>query len=61
MGSYLSTRVDEDKDWKSDARYAMETGTYCVMCGGPFDIEGDVYNLDPKEPRYQVCGFLAAV
>jgi hypothetical protein len=32
----------------------MEAGTYCVICGGPFDIEGDVYNLDPKEPRYQV-------
>jgi hypothetical protein len=34
--------------------YAMESGTSCVICGNPFDIEGDVHNLDPKEPRYQV-------
>jgi hypothetical protein len=53
MGNLLSSRDVED-DWKSDAQYAMEAGTYCVICGGPFDIEGDVYNLDPKEPRYQV-------
>jgi hypothetical protein len=53
MGNLWSSRTVEDS-WKSDARYAMEAGTYCVICGGPFDIEGDVYNLDPKEPRYQV-------
>jgi hypothetical protein len=54
MGNFFSSSVDED-DWKSDAQYAMEAGTFCVICGGPFDMEGDVYNLNPKEPRYQVC------
>ncbi|KAF1846506.1 uncharacterized protein K460DRAFT_281861 [Cucurbitaria berberidis CBS 394.84] len=52
MGSFLSSRID-DADWKSDARYAMESGTFCVICGGPFDVEGDVYNIDPKEMRYR--------
>jgi hypothetical protein len=54
MGSIFSSQDVEDEVWKSDAQYAMESGTYCVICGGPFDIEGDVYNLHPKEPRYQV-------
>jgi hypothetical protein len=54
MGTFFSSSTTEDDGWKSDARYAMESGTYCVICGAPFDIEGDVYNLDPKEPRYQV-------
>ncbi|KAF2828954.1 hypothetical protein CC86DRAFT_392220 [Ophiobolus disseminans] len=53
MGNMLSSKEAEDDNWKSDARYAMESGTYCIICGGPFDLEGDVYNLDPKEPRYQ--------
>ncbi|KAI8942629.1 hypothetical protein NX059_000683 [Plenodomus lindquistii] len=39
-------------NWKSDVRYAMESGAFCVICGGPFDIEGDVYNIDPKDPRF---------
>jgi hypothetical protein len=55
MGGMLSSQENEEGNWKSDARYAMESGTYCIICGGPFDMEGDVYNLDPKEPRYQVC------
>ena len=50
----LSSEDAGEENWKSEARYAMEAGTYCVICGGPFDLEGDVYNLDPKEPRYQV-------
>jgi hypothetical protein len=54
MGTFFSSSAAEDDGWKSDARHAMESGTYCVICGAPFDIEGDVYNLDPKEPRYQV-------
>ncbi|KAH7069093.1 hypothetical protein BKA63DRAFT_101076 [Paraphoma chrysanthemicola] len=53
MGSFLSSRADEDVNWKSDARFAMESRVYCVICGGPFDTEGEVYNLDTKEPRYQ--------
>jgi hypothetical protein len=54
MGNLWSLQTAEHDEWKSDAQYAMESGTYCVICGNPFDIEGDVYNLDPKEPRYQV-------
>ncbi|CAO2654973.1 Nn.00g117060.m01.CDS01 [Neocucurbitaria sp. VM-36] len=52
MGNFFSSRV-EDTEWKSDARYAMESGVFCVICGGPFDMEGDVYNIDPKEKRYR--------
>jgi hypothetical protein len=52
MGGVLSSKVEDD--WKSDARYAMEAGPFCVVCGGPFDIEGDVYNIDPKDIRFQV-------
>jgi hypothetical protein len=54
MGGYSSSQTVQNGTWKSDAWYAMESGTYCVICGGPFDIEGDIYNQDPKEPRYQV-------
>ncbi|KAF2027695.1 hypothetical protein EK21DRAFT_71444 [Setomelanomma holmii] len=53
MGSFLSSRANADDNWKSDARFAMESRVYCVICGGPFDTEGEVYNLDTKEPRYQ--------
>ena len=52
MGSYFSSPAKDV--WKSDVRYAMDAGTFCVICGGPFDIEGDVYNIDPKDPRFQV-------
>ncbi|KAH8640248.1 hypothetical protein IG631_03189 [Alternaria alternata] len=51
MGGLHSSKVEEV--WKSDARHAMEAGTFCVVCGGPFDIEGDVYNIDPKDIRFQ--------
>jgi hypothetical protein len=54
MGGFLSSKTSSQDTWKSDARYAMEEGTYCVICGSPFDIEGDIYNQDPIEPRYQV-------
>lgn len=52
MGSLLSSKVSDD--WKSDARCAMEDSRFCVICGGPFDVEGDVYNIDPKDMRFQV-------
>jgi hypothetical protein len=52
MGSFISSLPEDD--WKSDAQHGMESGTFCVICGGPFDIEGDVYNIDPKDPRFQV-------
>ena len=52
MGGLLSSKVEDD--WKSDARHAMEAGTFCVICSGPFDIEGDVYSIDPKDIRFQV-------
>jgi hypothetical protein len=55
MGSLLSSKVEDD--WKSDARHAMEAGTFCVVCGSPFDIEGDIYNIDPKDIRFQVRYF----
>ncbi|KAG9194726.1 hypothetical protein G6011_04761 [Alternaria panax] len=51
MGGLLSSKVEDD--WKSDAQHAMETGSFCVVCGNPFDIEGDVYNIDPKDTRFQ--------
>ena len=57
MGNPWSSQVDDDDNWKSDAKYAMEAGTFCVICGSPFDIDGDVYNVDPKEARYQVWIF----
>jgi hypothetical protein len=53
MGSFISSSQVEDV-WKSDMRQAMEAGTFCVICGGPFEIEGDVYNIDPKDPRFEV-------
>jgi hypothetical protein len=53
MGSFVSAQAEED-EWKSDARHAMEAGVYCVVCGNPFDIEGDVYNIDAKDTRFQV-------
>ncbi|KAF2855798.1 hypothetical protein T440DRAFT_536007 [Plenodomus tracheiphilus IPT5] len=50
MGNLFSSPSADD--WKSDVRYAMESGAFCVICGGPFDIEGNVYGIDPKDPRY---------
>ncbi|KAF2129324.1 hypothetical protein P153DRAFT_291448 [Dothidotthia symphoricarpi CBS 119687] len=50
-GSQSSSQVDDN--WKSEARYAMESRTFCVICGGPFDIEDGVHSIDPKEKRYQ--------
>lgn len=52
MGNYFSSR---DKDeWKSDVPHATQTGTFCVVCGGPFDLEGEVSNMDPKDPKFEV-------
>lgn len=52
MGNIFSTAPTQP--WRSDARQAMESGTSCVLCGSPFDIEGDVYNIDAKNPRFRV-------
>ena len=52
MGNFTSSQAHDE--WKSDAQHAMEAGTFCVICGGPFDLHGDVYNIDPKDPRFQV-------
>ena len=52
MGNTTSSKTDDE--WKSDAQQAIEAGTFCVICGGPFDLDGDVYNIDPKDPRFQV-------
>lgn len=54
MGNVWSSHIDDSDGWKSDATYAMEAGAFCVICGSPFDIEGDVYNVDHKAARYQV-------
>ncbi|KAE8865802.1 hypothetical protein PTNB29_02949 [Pyrenophora teres f. teres] len=51
MGNFTSSQTHDE--WKSDAQHAMEAGTFCVICGGPFDLDGDVNNIDPKDPRYQ--------
>jgi hypothetical protein len=52
MGSLLSSTAADD--WKSDARHAMEASRFCVICGGPFDVEGDVHNINPKDMRFEV-------
>jgi len=52
MGNSASSKTDDE--WKSDAQQAIEAGAFCVICGGPFDLDGDVYNIDPKDPRFQV-------
>ncbi|KAH7116122.1 hypothetical protein B0J11DRAFT_118239 [Dendryphion nanum] len=31
----------------------LRTDIYCVLCGGPFDLEPSVYNLDPQNDAYQ--------
>lgn len=53
MGSLLSTS-QPNPEWKSDAQFAMESNWFCVICGSPFDLEGEVYNLDSKAARYMV-------
>ncbi|USP76101.1 hypothetical protein yc1106_03375 [Curvularia clavata] len=50
MGGYLSSPCKEER--KHDVRYVAETGPFCVICGGPFDIEGEIYNIDPKDPQF---------
>lgn len=53
MGSLLSTSK-ADPGWKSEAQFAMESSCFCVICGSPFDLEGEVYNLDAGAARYKV-------
>lgn len=53
MGSHFSTSKPEPK-WKSEAQFAMESSCFCVICGSPFDLEGEVYNLDTGAERYKV-------
>lgn len=53
MGSLLSTS-EPDLECKSEARFAMESSCFCVICGSPFDLEGEVYNLDVAAARYKV-------
>lgn len=53
MGGSRSRHGTGD-DWKREARYAMGMGSYCAVCGGPFNIAEDVHIVDPKEPRHQV-------
>jgi hypothetical protein len=53
MGSLLS-KSQSDPEWKSEAQSAMESSCFCVICGSPFDLEGEVYNLDTEAARYKV-------
>ena len=53
MGSLLSTPQPGPKR-KSEAQFAMESSCFCVICGSPFDLEGEVYNLDAGATRYKV-------
>lgn len=55
MGGYFSSQREHGP--KSDTRHTTETGPFCVVCGGPFDVEGEVYNIDPKDPQFQVRCF----
>ncbi|KAH7398535.1 hypothetical protein BKA66DRAFT_556696 [Pyrenochaeta sp. MPI-SDFR-AT-0127] len=52
MGNIFSLRAAED-NWQSYTQYAMDSDWFCVVCGGPFNLEGEVYNLDSKERSYQ--------
>ncbi|KAF2630999.1 hypothetical protein BU25DRAFT_418650 [Macroventuria anomochaeta] len=52
MGSLLST-PQPDPEWKPEAQFAMEFSCFCVICGSPFDLEGEVYNLDAGATRYK--------
>lgn len=53
MGSLLSAPQPDPK-WKSEAQFAMESSCFCVVCGSPFNMEGEVYNLDTTANRYKV-------
>jgi len=53
MGSLLSTS-ESDLECVSEARFAMESSCFCVICGSPFDLGGEVYNLDVAAARYKV-------
>ncbi|KAJ4986271.1 hypothetical protein SVAN01_08206 [Stagonosporopsis vannaccii] len=52
MGSLLS-KSEPNLECKSEARFAMESSCFCVICGSPFDLEGEVYNLDAAAARYK--------
>lgn len=32
----------------------MDIGIFCVVCGGPFDINGDIYHIDSQDERFRV-------
>lgn len=53
MGGFQSSPQARDT-WKGEAQYAMEAGTFCAICGGPFDLEGDVIGFNPKQKQYEV-------
>jgi hypothetical protein len=53
MGSLLSISQPEP-EWKSEARFAMESSCFCVVCGSPFGLHGEIYNFDTEAVHYQV-------
>ncbi|KAH6614020.1 hypothetical protein C7974DRAFT_69037 [Boeremia exigua] len=52
MGSLLS-HPKPDPKWISEAEFAMESSCFCVICGSPFDLQGEVHNLDTAAARYK--------
>jgi hypothetical protein len=58
MGSLLSTSQPES-EWKSEAQFAMESSCFCVVCGSPFGLHGEIYNFDTEAAHYQVNTSLA--
>lgn len=58
MGNHLSTSQTEP-EWKSEAEFAMESSCFCVVCGSPFSLTGELYNFDTEAIHYKVTTALS--
>lgn len=53
MGSLLSTFQTEPA-WRAEAHFAMESSCFCVVCGSPFGLFGEIHSFDTEVEHYQV-------
>lgn len=44
----------EERPWTSPARRATDAGTYCVLCGSPFDLLDHMLEINPPGPHFRI-------
>ncbi|OAL54487.1 hypothetical protein IQ07DRAFT_676541 [Pyrenochaeta sp. DS3sAY3a] len=52
LPSFLSSETQHTNQ-NAETLSGMDIGIFCVMCGGPFDINGDIYHIDSEDERFR--------